>query len=248
MFGFLGHRRDFCAASSRVAYDRRKDENMTRFFDVLFSGLAIIVLFPFMLPIVVLLKLTGEHDVFYRQKRIGRWGKPFYVLKFATMLRDSPNLNGGLITLKNDPRILPMGNFLRKTKINELPQLINVFIGQMSIIGYRPFAEVHYNLYSDEVKAKIGMLRPGLSGIGSVIFKNEEEILHEAPDRDHFHDKIITPYKGELECWYVEHRNLAKYFLLIYLTVYAFIKPNSSAVYRVFKDLPPCPPELRAYL
>ena len=125
---------------------------MTRFFDILFSGLAMLVLFPFMLPIVIGLKLTGEHDIFYCQERIGKNGKPVKVIKFATMLRDSPNLAGGLITMENDPRILPMGKFLRKTKINELPQLINIFIGNMSVIGYRPFAKKHYDLYSDEVK------------------------------------------------------------------------------------------------
>lgn len=221
---------------------------LVRFFDVFFSGAAILMLVPFMLPIAFCLKFTGEHDIFYKQKRIGRFGTPFFVLKFATMLRNSPNLAGGLITTKNDPRILPMGNFLRKTKINELPQLINIFIGQMSIIGYRPFAEAHYNLYADEVKAKIKTIRPGLTGIGSVVFKNEEQMLHEVPDREYFHDKIITPYKGKLECWYVDNRSLAKYFLLILLTAWAFIKPNSRAVYRVFKDLPPCPPELTAYL
>jgi len=101
------------------------------------------------------LKLTGEHYIFYLQPRVGRGGRDFNVLKFATMLKDSPNLPGGLITAKNDPRLLPLGKFLRATKINELPQLINVLLGQMSIVGYRPFAKVHYNLYSDEVKAKI---------------------------------------------------------------------------------------------
>ena len=97
---------------------------MTRFFDVLFSGIAIIILFPFMIPIMIGLKLTGEHDIFYGQPRIGRHGKEFKVLKFATMLRNSPNMQGGFFTAENDPRILPMGKFLRKTKINELPQLL----------------------------------------------------------------------------------------------------------------------------
>ena len=89
---------------------------MIRFFDILFSGIAIIILLPFMIPIMIGLKLTGEHDIFYVQERIGKGGKPFGVLKFATMLRNSPNMAGGVLTQKNDPRILPMGNFLRKTK------------------------------------------------------------------------------------------------------------------------------------
>lgn len=221
---------------------------MIRVFDILLSGAAILVLFPFMLPIMILLKLTGEHDIFYRQLRIGKEGKPFKVLKFATMLRNSPNLKGGLITTENDPRMLPLGKFLRKTKINELPQLVNIFIGDMSVIGYRPFAEVHYNLYSDDTKKVIGSIRPGLSGIGSVIFKNEEQILHGVTDTEYIHDKVITPYKGKLETWYVEHRSVFRYFILIFLTVWAFLQPNSRAVWRLFKDLPPIPDELKDYL
>lgn len=221
---------------------------MIRLFDIFFSSIAILVVLPIMLPIILLLKFTGEHDIFYRQKRIGKGGRHFYVLKFATMLRNSPNMPGGLITSSNDPRILPMGNFLRKTKINELPQLVNVLLGQMSIVGYRPFAESHYNVYSAEVKASIGMIRPGLSGIGSIIFKNEEQILHAVPDRERFHDEVITPYKGLLESWYVKHRSLYTYFCVIFLTLWAFVRPRSQAVYRVFKGLPPCPSELGAYL
>jgi len=221
---------------------------MIRIFDVFFSSIAIAILFPFLLPVILLLKFTGEHDIFYQQKRIGYKGRPFHVLKFATMLRDSPNLPGGLITAPEDPRLLPLGGFLRKTKINELPQLINILLGEMSIIGYRPFAETHYNLYSSEVKASIGRIRPGLSGVGSIIFKDEEEILHHVDDREYFHDKVITPYKGQLEMWYVEHQNLHTYLMLIFLTVRAFIKPNSKAIYKIFKDLPLCSSELNKYL
>lgn len=221
---------------------------LIRLFDTLFSGVAILILSPLMFPIILGLKITGEHYIFYLQARVGREGKVFNVLKFATMLKNSPNLPGGLITLKNDPRLLPMGKFLRATKINELPQLFNILIGQMSIVGYRPFAEAHYNLYSDEVKASISKIRPGLTGVGSIIFKNEEEILHSVEDREYLHDKVITPYKGKLEMWYVEHQNLYTYFMLIFLTVWAFIKPKSKAIYKIFKDLPPCPPELKQYL
>jgi lipopolysaccharide/colanic/teichoic acid biosynthesis glycosyltransferase len=161
-----------------------------------------------MIPVMIALKLTGEHDIFYTQIRIGKYGKPFRVLKFVTMLRDSPNLPGGLITAPNDPRFLPLGNFLRKTKINELPQLLNIFVGEMSIVGYRPFAEKHWTLYTSEVQSHIKTICPGLTGIDSIIFHNEEEILHSVSDRDYFHDTIITTYKGKLECWYVQNRNI----------------------------------------
>ena len=221
---------------------------MIRFFDILFSGLAIIILLPFMIPIMIGLKLTGEHDIFYKQTRIGKGGKPFGVMKFATMLRNSPNMAGGVLTQKDDPRILPMGKFLRKTKINELPQLLNIFIGQMSVIGPRPQAKAHYDLYSDEVKAAIDTVAPGLSGLGSVAFRDEEDMLNAVEDRDHFHDTVIAPYKGALEVWFVKHRTLGVYFKLIWLTVLAVIKPSSKAWRKAFKDLPSVPEELEQYI
>jgi lipopolysaccharide/colanic/teichoic acid biosynthesis glycosyltransferase len=221
---------------------------MIRFFDILFSSAAIIVLFPFMIPIMIGLKLTGEHDIFYTQVRIGRYGKPFRVLKFATMLRDSPNLPGGLITAPNDPRLLPMGKFLRETKINELPQLLNIFMGQMSFVGYRPFAKEHYALYSDEVKNKIKTIKPGLTGIGSIIFRDEEEILHSVSDRDNFHDNIITPYKGLLECWYVENQNIKNYFLIIFCTFLSVLNIKKDIWKKVFGNLPNRPLHLVSYL
>lgn len=221
---------------------------MTRFFDILFSGLAIIVLLPFMIPIMIGLKLTGEHDIFYKQERIGKGGKPFGVLKFATMLRNSPNMAGGVLTQKDDPRILPMGKFLRKTKINELPQLVNIFIGQMSVIGPRPQAKRHYDLYSDDVKSAIDTVAPGLSGLGSVAFRDEEDMLNAVADRDHFHDTVIAPYKGSLEVWFVEHRSVGVYFKLIWLTVLAVLKPSSKAWRTAFKDLPTVPAELEQYI
>jgi lipopolysaccharide/colanic/teichoic acid biosynthesis glycosyltransferase len=201
-----------------------------------------------MLPIAVALRLTGEHDIFYAQTRVGKNAKPFKILKFATMLRDSPNLTGGLITMPNDPRLLPIGKFLRKTKINELPQILNIFIGQMSIVGYRPFAKEHYDLYSDEIKQYINTIKPGLTGIGSIVFRNEEEILHSVPDRYFFHDKIITPYKGKLECWYVQHRSIRNYFLIIFCTILVVLNIRNNFWQRLFKELPEMPPELKSYL
>lgn len=221
---------------------------MIRFFDILFSGLAILILLPFMIPIMIGLKLTGEHDIFYIQERIGKGGKPFGVLKFATMLRNSPNMAGGVLTQKNDPRILPMGKFLRKTKINELPQLINIFLGQMSVIGPRPQAKRHYELYSHEVKSAIDTIPPGLSGLGSVVFRDEEDMLNNVEDRDFFHDTVIAPYKGKLEIWFTQHRTLSTYFKLIWLTVLAVLNPSSNAWKTSFKDLPPVPTELEKYI
>lgn len=221
---------------------------MTRFFDILFSGIAILILLPFMIPIMIALKLTGEHDIFYLQERIGKNNKPFKVYKFATMLRNSPNMAGGLITKDKDPRILPMGNFLRKTKINELPQLLNIFLGQMSVIGYRPFATKHWALYKPEVQDKMSRIVPGLSGIGSVVFRNEEEILHHVENPENFHDNIITPYKGQLECWYVDHHTLANYFKLIFATVLVVLNSKNRTWKKMFKNLPEIPDNLKSYI
>ena len=218
---------------------------LIRFFDILFSLLAIIALFPFMLIVMIVLKLTGEHCVFYKQPRVGRDGKIFYVLKFVTMLKNSENMPGGVLTQKNDPRVLPFGKFLRKTKINELPQLINILVGEMSIIGPRPQAKRHYDLYAQHVKDAINQIPPGLSGIGSVVFRNEEGLLDNVGgDRDAFHDTVIAPYKGELEVWFSQHRNLKNYFKLIWLTVKVVINDKNSGWYTAFKDLPAIPPNL----
>lgn len=222
---------------------------MIRFFDLLLSFVAMLILLPFMLPIMLTLKLTGEHYIFYLQPRIGKDNKEFSVLKFATMLKDSPNLTGGFITQKNDPRILPMGNFLRKTKINELPQLINIFIGQMSFVGPRPLVRKHIELYSNEAREAILEMVPGLSGIGSLVFRDEEGILDRMEgDRKYNHDKIIAPYKGLLEIWFKKNRSFFVYFLLIFLTAWAVLKPGSDLYKKVFRNLPPPPEELKGFI
>jgi lipopolysaccharide/colanic/teichoic acid biosynthesis glycosyltransferase len=221
---------------------------MTRFFDIFFSSIAIIVLIPFMLPIIIALKLTGEHNIFYGQTRVGRYGKDFKLLKFATMLKDSPNLPGGLYTSTNDPRMLPMGKFLRKTKINELPQLINIFIGQMSVVGYRPTVREHYNAYPEEAIQKLYNAKPGLTGIGSIVFRNEEEILQQFEDKKTFHREIIIPYKALLECWSADNKTLWNYFKMIFITAVIVAKPSSSVWKKAFPGLPPVPPELQAYV
>jgi lipopolysaccharide/colanic/teichoic acid biosynthesis glycosyltransferase len=143
---------------------------------------------------------------------------------------------------------LPLGKFLRRTKINELPQILNIFVGQMSIVGYRPFAKEHYDLYSDEVKQYINTIKPGLTGIGSIIFRNEEEILHSVSDQEYFHDNIITPYKGKLECWYVKHQSIKNYFLIIFCTVLVFLNSKNHLWKKLFNDLPVIPTELKLYL
>ena len=184
---------------------------MIRILDILFSLIALIVLVPILMPIALLLKFTGEGEIFYSQKRIGKDGKTFKLLKFATMLKNSPNMQGGAITTENDPRILPIGYFLRKTKINELPQLLNVILGDMSLIGPRPMVESNFNYYNEEEKNIISSVQPGLSGLGSILFRNEEKLLDKKNDRHKFYQEQIAPYKASLEIWFVKNNSISLY-------------------------------------
>ncbi len=221
---------------------------MTRLLDILASFVMIAILFPFMLPIMLGLLLTGEHDIFYRQERIGKGGRTFRLFKFATMLRNSPNMSGGCVTAKNDPRILPMGGFLRKTKINELPQLLNILIGDMSFVGPRPQTKNHFELYTPAVREAISSVRPGLSGMGSLVFRDEETLLENVDDRMYWHHEVFAPYKGELELWYGKHQNLWTYFAIIFMTIWSVFFPKTRIYRKVFKDLPPVPEKLKGML
>ncbi len=220
-----------------------------RLFDILFSSLAIIALSPLLIVVAVVLKLTNDDDIFYRQERVGLGGQLFSVYKFTTMIKNSENMGSGTITVKNDVRVFPFGKFLRKTKINELPQLFNILLGDMSVVGPRPLPMDRYSTYSDEVKRSINTVLPGLSGVGSIFFRNEEEILNrvKADDKVKFYDRIIAPYKGRVEQWYVSNNSPYLYFMVIFMTVYMVLFPNAKIQYnKFFKRFPTPPKELRA--
>lgn len=218
---------------------------MIRFLDIVLSLIAIIILTPILLPIMIILKLTGEGEVFYLQERIGRDGKPFKIIKFATMLKDSPNMKNGYITTHNDSRVLPFGKFLRKSKINELPQLLNILKGDISIVGPRPQVQAHLKLYPKEKVDDILSIKPGLTGIASLFFRDEESIISQSNmEPKEFYKAYIAPYKAELELWYKENRNIYTYFTLIILTAWSIFFPKSKLYQKVFKDLPQPPKEL----
>jgi lipopolysaccharide/colanic/teichoic acid biosynthesis glycosyltransferase len=220
---------------------------MQRMFDIIFTSLALLVLSPLMIPLVIILRFSGEGEIFYMQNRVGIKGKSFGLLKFATMLKNSPNLGNGNMTVKDDPRILPLGNFLRKTKINELPQLLNVFLGDMSLIGPRPLTKDLFVGYISSVQQAIASVRPGLSGIGSIVFRAEEEMLHQHANAKQFYKEYISPYKGCLEVWYVKNNGLYTYFTLIALTVWVIFFSKSKAVWKLFPTLPKPPVVLEKY-
>jgi len=220
---------------------------MQRIFDIIFSGIALVLLSPLLLPLMFILRVTGEGEIFFPQNRVGSGGKHFKLFKFATMLKDSPNIGTGTVTVKNDPRVLPMGGFLRKTKINELPQLINIFNGDMSVIGPRPQTQRCFDAFPLSSQNEIIKVRPGLSGIGSIIFRDEEDMMHANNDPDKFYDEIVMPYKGSLEEWYVANQNIRSYFSLIGLTVWVVLFPRSDLAQKVFKGLPTHPEEMKEW-
>lgn len=210
---------------------------LKRIIDILIAGIALILLSPILLPIMIILKLTGEHDIFYFQKRIGYKNKEFNIWKFATMLKNSPNIGTGEITLRNDPRVLPMGGFLRKTKINELPQIFNVLKGDMSIVGPRPLMEVSFKLYDEVTQKNIYNAKPGITGIGSVIFRDEEKLVSDAIDAKEMYNKIF-PFKGALEMWYQQNASIFTDFKIIFLTAWSIVFPKNKLATTFFKNLP----------
>lgn len=209
---------------------------MQRFFDILFSSLAIFVLSPFLVLIIFILRFTGEGEVFFRQARVGKDKVSFGLLKFATMLKASEGMGAGTVTLKDDFRVLPFGKFLRKTKLNELPQLFNIFLGDMSVIGPRPLHKKQFSFYSLEDQDIIASTKPGLSGVGSIIFRDEEKILQNSSDPDATYKREITPKKAELEKWYVKNKSIGLYFKLIFLTVIA-VASSDIDMKKFFKGL-----------
>lgn len=208
--------------------------------DIIIALVALLFAIPLCIPIILILRLTGEGEIFYLQERIGYKNRKFRIYKFATMLKDSPNMGTGDVTLKNDTRVLPFGKFLRKTKINELPQIINVLNGTMSIVGARPLMTQSFNQYSEDVKAIIYATPPGITGIGSLIFRDEETIIdNSGMDPRFFYENYILPYKGSVEKWYQANKSTWLDIKIIFFTAWLVIFPTSNLVKYAFKRLPP---------
>jgi lipopolysaccharide/colanic/teichoic acid biosynthesis glycosyltransferase len=208
-----------------------------RFFDIIFSLAGLAVLSPLLIPIIIILKLTGEYEVFFFQKRIGYKNREFDIWKFATMLKNSASIGTGEITLRNDPRVTKMGKFLRITKINELPQLINVLIGDMSLVGARPLMKKSFDHYPEDVKQVVYNTPPGITGIGSVIFRDEEKLISESKDIQAAYRNIFG-YKGEVEKWYQRHISFYTDFMILFLTGWCIVFSKSNLVYKIFPSLP----------
>ena len=195
---------------------------------------------PLFLIVAAILKFTGEGEVFYLQERIGFKNSKFKIFKFASMLKDSLNMGTGSITLQNDFRVTMMGKILRKTKINELPQIINILKGDISLVGPRPLVTKTFEAYSHEIQAKIYNIKPGLTGIGSIVFRDEEKIISCITDEDPhiFYKRVIAPYKGKLEMWYQSNRSFLLDLKLIFITAWVIFFSKSRLYDKWFKDLP----------
>lgn len=219
-----------------------------RFFDFGLSMIGLFFLTPLFLFLVLLLRLTGEGQIFYLQVRMGYKNKSFGILKFATMLKDSVNIGSGMVTVRNDPRITPLGGFLRKFKINELPQLWNVLTGDMSFVGPRPLPMSSVVKFEEDVQKLLYQNRPGITGIGSLIFRDEEKLVTAAKNKGleplEYYRNHIYPYKGALELWYHKHISFTTDLAILLLTLWSVIYKDSAFVYKVFPSLPPKPTSL----
>lgn len=213
---------------------------LKRILDVFLSTIGLIILSPLFLIIIIVLRLSAEGEVFYFQERLGIYNSRFKLWKFATMLKNSMNMGTGSITIKNDPRVTKIGAFLRKTKINELPQIVNILKGDISIVGPRPLVDKTFKAYDEEIQSKIYNVKPGLTGIGSIVFRDEESIISMRSNNDphEFYKSVIAPYKGDLEIWYQKNKSFLLDLKLIFLTAWVVFFPKSKLYYKWFRNLP----------
>jgi len=213
-----------------------------RIIDIILSTIALLILSPFFVICIVILACTGEHEIWYLQKRIGYKNRSFKIFKFVTMVNNSPKLGTGSITLRNDPRVLPFGRILRMTKINELPQIFNIINGTMSLVGPRPLMKVDFGRYPEDVQQVIYNSKPGATGIGSIIFRDEEKYLSTLGiDPIKFYIDEIAPYKGDLEIWYQNNASLWVDMKIIFLTAWVIVFPDSHLPHKWLKELPARP-------
>jgi len=188
---------------------------------------------------MLILLFTGEREVFYLQKRVGYKNRLFKIIKFVTMVKNSPNIGTGSLTLRNDPRVLPFGKILRKTKINELPQIFNVLIGDMSIVGPRPQMEIDFEKFPSNFRNDIYKSKPGITGIGSVVFRDEEKWISEHKGNKHkFYKEKIAPYKAKLEIWYLNNKSHFVDLKLIIITAWVILFPSSNILRIFFHNIP----------
>lgn len=191
---------------------------MKRFFDFISSFLGLIILSPIIILIMLWIKRDSDGPIFFLQQRVGLNGKLFNIFKFRTMIPDAEQ-KGLKVTVGTDPRITKSGHLLRKTKLDELPQLLNVFLGQMSIVGPRPEVPEFMNEYSTNIRSKILSVRPGITDLASIEFTNEAEILAGSLDPKQKYIDDVMPIKAKFYMDYVDNNNFISDFKIILLTL-----------------------------
>ena len=215
---------------------------MKRLLDIVVSGIVLLVLLIPGILVLLLLRFTGEGNVIYPQPRVGLGGRLFTVYKLVTMRVGSETTGTQDITIRNDPRVLPIGRLLRKTKVNELPQIFNVFNGDMSLVGWRPLVEMSFSYYPMHVQENIVEAKPGLTGIGSIFFRDEEGLLEKtSKEPRQLYIEDIAPYKGELELWYIKNRDFFLDLKILFCTAWIVLFPKSQLYQKMFPDIPIAP-------
>ncbi|MCB0736464.1 MAG: sugar transferase [Bacteroidetes bacterium] len=189
---------------------------MIRFVDICISIVGIIFLAPIFILIAVLIVLGSKGGVFYLQKRVGLYGQIFTLYKFRTMTTGADK--SGLLTIGNDSRITAIGKILRKYKLDEFPQLINVINGNMSIVGPRPEVEEYVNLYTEQQR-EILKVKPGITDLASIHFSNENEILGKVDNPRVYYIEVIMPAKIDFNMEYIKNPTLKNYFKIIFKTI-----------------------------
>lgn len=189
-----------------------------RLFDIVLAGVALMLLSPLLVLIALWIKLDSSGPVFFRQERVGRHGVPFRIHKFRTM-RHSTVPSGPLITIGADVRITRAGQILRRSKLDELPQLIDVLLGRMSFVGPRPEVRRYVAIYPPQLRDKVLSVRPGITDIASLQFRNESELLAKASDPEREYREVVLPAKLALAAQYVDRASLATDLRLIALTL-----------------------------
>jgi lipopolysaccharide/colanic/teichoic acid biosynthesis glycosyltransferase len=198
-----------------------------RAYDAFFSSLGLILISPLLLVLAVAIKLSDRGPVFFRQKRVGQMGRPFSILKFRTMIVDAER-SGLSVTKDGDPRITRIGRILRKTKLDELPQLWNVLRGEMSLVGPRPEVPRYVEKYTSEQR-KILEFKPGITDLATLEFRHEEELLKSADDVERFYLEFCVPRKIELNLLYARDANLFSDTWIILQTVFPWLRKPPTA-------------------
>lgn len=213
------------------------------YFKIIFDKLISIVILIFLVPVffilMLILRTTGEGEIFFLQDRIGLNFKKFKIIKFATMLKNSPYVGDKIYTAENDDRILPFGKILRKTKLNETLQIFNILLGDMSLVGPRPLIEETFKFYSQTEQDIICSVKPGITGLSSVFFSMEEQLLKNTSNKEKYYMENIAPIKQYLEKYYIDNISFnldLKIILCTFLKIVGISNRNLVLFFPKIKD------------